>query len=61
MAIFRNLCVNLRDSLWGDLQGAPASSLDLLDLAKNGLFMFRKIGRAQKQFVDGRSLVCEQH
>jgi hypothetical protein len=39
MALFRNLCVNLRDFLCGVLEYASAQFLDFIDLAENSSFM----------------------
>ncbi len=49
MALFRNLCVNLRDSLCGVRQYASAQSLDFLDLTKNCSFMNWKLQLASSQ------------
>jgi len=43
MAIFRNLCVNLRDRLCDVPMYASAQSLDFLDLAENGSFLNWKL------------------
>jgi hypothetical protein len=42
MAFFRNLGVNLRDSLCGVLSYASAESLDFLDLTKKFPFLIWK-------------------
>ncbi len=50
MALFRNLCVNLRDSLCGVLEYASAQSLDFLDLAENCSFELETLGRVIRSF-----------
>jgi len=53
MAFFRNLGVNLRDSLCDVLKYVSAQSLDFLDLAQKFSFLNWKLSGAQNPFVDG--------
>jgi len=53
MALFHNLCVNLRDSLCDVLKYVSAQSLDFLDLVKNASFLDWKRTSGQNLFVDG--------
>jgi len=61
MALFRNLCVNLRDCLCDVLQYASAQPLDFLDLAKNCSFLNRKLRCVHPEFPDGHYLKNPQH
>jgi hypothetical protein len=56
MVVFRNLIVDLQDSLCDALQCVSAQSLDLLDLAKNLSFLNWKPASARKAFLDAHSL-----
>jgi hypothetical protein len=56
MALFRNLCVNLRDFLCGVPEYASAQSLDFLDLAENRSFLNWKRPLLHPEFPDGHSL-----
>jgi hypothetical protein len=53
MALFRNLCVNLRDFWFGVLQRASAQSLDFLDLAENRSVLNWKQPLLHPEFTDG--------
>jgi prepilin-type processing-associated H-X9-DG protein len=53
MAFFRNLGVNLRDSLCDVLKYASSQFLDFLDLAQKFSFLDWKHNNAQYLFVDG--------
>jgi hypothetical protein len=53
MAFFRNLGVNLRDSLCGVLSYTSAESLDFLDLTKKFSFLIWKPLVCICSFMDG--------
>jgi len=57
MAIFRNLCVNLRDRLCDVPMYASAQSLDFLDLTENGSFLNWKLTLASMI----RELIMDGH
>ena len=56
MALFRNICVNLRVCLCGVYSYASAQPLDFLDLAKNCSFLNWKLSSVYNLFLDGRYL-----
>ncbi len=58
MALFRNLCVKLRNCLCDVLQYVSAQSLDFLDLAKNCSFLNRKLRRVHPELLGGHYLSC---
>ena len=56
MALFRNLRVKLRGSLWDVLQYISAQPLVFLDLAKNCAFMNWKPIALTLELMDGHEL-----
>ena len=56
IALFHNLCVNLRICLYGVKCYVSAQILDFIDLSKNCSFPNRKLRSAHLEFPDGRYL-----
>ena len=56
MAFLPNLCVNLRNRLFGVQKYASAQFLDFLDLEQKFSFLDWKLSYVQDWFVDGHQL-----